>query len=136
MALYRATCVAIAEKGVLLEGPSGAGKSDLALRLVERGAKLVSDDYVELTAKAGALHAAPPKHIAGKLEVRGVGLVEVPYQKRTKVALAVELVARGQVPRLPDERTKAIAGVAVPVLRLHAFDAATPAKIRLALGEF
>lgn len=136
MALYRATCVAIANRGVLLEGPSGAGKSDLALRLIAQGAKLVSDDYVELTAKGRALIAAPPGRIAGKLEVRGLGLVELPYRGRATVALAVELVARGQVPRLPDETTKDIAGVAVPVLRLHAFDASTPAKIRLALGEF
>lgn len=136
MALYRATCVAIANRGVLLEGPSGAGKSDLALRLIAQGAKLVSDDYVELAAKGGALIAAPPRRIAGKLEVRGLGLVELPYRGRATVALAVELVARGQVARLPDETTKNIAGVAVPVLRLHAFDASTPAKIRLALGEF
>jgi len=34
---------------VLIEGASGAGKSDLALRLIDRGATLISDDYTILT---------------------------------------------------------------------------------------
>ena len=44
-----ATCVAIRGRAVLITGPSGAGKSDLALRLIDRGAVLVRDDYTVLT---------------------------------------------------------------------------------------
>ena len=40
-----ASCVAIDGRALLIEGASGDGKSDLALRLIDRGATLVSDDY-------------------------------------------------------------------------------------------
>jgi serine kinase of HPr protein (carbohydrate metabolism regulator) len=55
-----ATCVAIDGRGILIRGRSGAGKSDLALRLIDRGARLVSDDYTILAASGGRLRAAAP----------------------------------------------------------------------------
>ena len=39
-----ATCVTLGDRGMLITGPSGIGKSDLALRLIDGGAKLVADD--------------------------------------------------------------------------------------------
>ena len=39
-----ASCVAINGRAVLIEGRSGSGKSDLALRLIDQGGVLVSDD--------------------------------------------------------------------------------------------
>ena len=77
MTPYRATAIAINEKAVLLEGQSGVGKSDLALRLIGRGATLISDDYVTLEPKSGKLVASPPTGIAGKLEVRGIFIPKV-----------------------------------------------------------
>jgi len=44
--LVHATAIAIDGRAVLLRGPSGAGKSDLALRLIDAGARLVADDQV------------------------------------------------------------------------------------------
>ncbi len=130
---YHATCIVLGGVGVLLEGPSGSGKSDLALRLMAEGAKLVSDDYITLRERSGALIASAPENIAGKMEVRGIGLVEVDHVREAPVALAIELKPRRDIPRLPGEQTKTIAGVAIRCLILHAFDASTPAKILLAL---
>ena len=38
------TSVVIDDNGVLILGDSGSGKSDLALRLIDNGATLISDD--------------------------------------------------------------------------------------------
>ena len=65
-----ASCVALGEQAILLTGPSGSGKSDLALRLLDRGAILVSDDYTVLTANRGRVVATAPATIAGRIEVR------------------------------------------------------------------
>lgn len=48
MVLFRATAIELNKAAALIEGPSGSGKSDLALRCIGRGARLISDDYVEL----------------------------------------------------------------------------------------
>ena len=65
-----ATCVAINDQGVLLVGPSGVGKSDLALRLIDGGAELVSDDQTKVCLEKGKLLASPPDKLAGMLEIR------------------------------------------------------------------
>ena len=128
-----ASCVAIGETAVLLEGPSGAGKSDLAFRLIDRGAMLVSDDYTLLVRSGDRLIARPPERIAGKIEIRGVGLVDLPFVADRPVTLIVCL--QGEALRLPENRTRRIAGVEVRELVFAAFHASTPAKIELALGQ-
>src|ERR1700704_5070945 len=97
-----ASCVAIGRRGVLLLGPSGAGKSDLALRLIDQGAKLVADDRTILFVKRGALHAKAPASIKGLLEIRGVGIVALPVCDSVKIVLAVRLGREGA--RLPHPR--------------------------------
>lgn len=132
-----ATCVAINGAGLLLIGPSGCGKSDLALRLLNPGcsdataSRLVSDDQVEVTKAGGRLYASPPASIAGRLEVRGVGIVTVPHVWNVELFLAVELVSPYAVPRLPDRDTDPfeLAGVRLPRFRLAPFEASAPAKI-------
>lgn len=136
MSLYHATCILIKGKGVLLEGPSGAGKSDLALRLMSLGAQLVSDDYITLSKKAGALVATAPEKIAGKMEVRGLGLIDINHAREAAIDLVIELKPREHVPRLSKGNTKTLEGVSIPTLTLHAFDASTPDKILLALKLF
>lgn len=127
-----ASCVAIGEHAVLIEGRSGAGKSDLALRLIDRGAALISDDYTVLMRSARKLLATPPATIAGKLEVRGLGIVAMPYRDRVAVSLLVELV--DEVERMPPEpQTRRIAGVDVPVVAMNGHDASGPIKVELAL---
>ena len=127
-----ASCVAIGDRAVLIEGRSGTGKSDLALRLIDRGAVLVSDDYTVLTRREGALTASPPANIAGKMEVRGVGLIEVGYAQDVPVALVV--VADNDPVRMPEaEALRAIAGVMLPELRLSLLEPSAPIKVERAL---
>ena len=133
MALEHASCVALGGKAVLIRGPSGSGKSDLALRLIDGGAELLADDYTTLTRKGEQIIAAPPDEIAGKMEVRGVGLVCMPSASAAPVALVIDLVERDGVERLPEPRDTEIEGVRLPLLELWPFAASATAKVRLAL---
>lgn len=126
-----ASCVAIDGAAVLIAGPSGAGKSDLALRLIDRGAVLVSDDRTIVEPHDGRLIARAPDRIAGRIEVRGVGIVDMPFAANLPVALMVEA---DDVPaRLPDPATATLRGIAVPLARLALREASTPCKIDLLL---
>jgi hypothetical protein len=134
-----ASCVAIGNKGVLLLGKSGAGKSDLALRLIDGGAKLVADDRTILFVKNGALHARAPASIRGLLEIRGAGIIELPARDQVRLALAVMLGQEGS--RLPEPQfyPAPIAlqlNTKLPQIALDARFASTPAKIRAALTAF
>ncbi len=138
------TCVCIAGTGVLLVGPSGSGKSDLALRLIDNGgvlhsdaensSELVSDDQVVLQASGAAVVARPPDSLAGRLEVRGVGILRVPYLAETAIGLVIRLVPPEEVRRLPDrDRSKfKVCGIDLPLLCLAPFEASAPAKARAA----
>jgi serine kinase of HPr protein (carbohydrate metabolism regulator) len=127
-----ASCVAIGDRAVLIEGRSGSGKSDLALRLIDRGGVLVSDDYTVLVRERDTLIAQAPTTIAGRIEVRGIGIVEMPHAERAPVALIVTLV--DQVERFPEDRApRRIAGVALPEIALVASELSAPIKVELAL---
>lgn len=129
-----ATAVAIDGRGILLLGPSGAGKSDLALRLIDRGAKLIADDRVDLVNRDNRVTMSAPARIAGLLEVRGLGIVEFPSVE-APLTLAIELVAGEDVERLPDPDAELICGLAVPLLRLNPFELSAPIKVELALNR-
>jgi HPr kinase/phosphorylase len=119
------TCVARDSAGVLILGPSGSGKSDLALRLIGRGFDLVADDQVDLDDGV----ARAPEALAGLLEVRGVGIVRLPYLSRIKVKLVIALTDR--IERLPEPETHQALGV--PVVRVDAASASAPDRVALAL---
>lgn len=126
-----ASCVAVGDVGVLLRGPSGSGKSDLALRLIEGGAKLVADDRVDLHSDGTNLIAAAPPALAGLIEAVGLGPLAIPYRTEVTVGLIVDLVPRRSVERLPEPASETVLGIDVPYFHLDAFGAATPAKLRL-----
>ncbi|MET0137080.1 MAG: HPr kinase/phosphatase C-terminal domain-containing protein [Sphingobium sp.] len=127
-----ATSIAIDGRVVLLIGASGSGKSDLALRLIDRGATLVSDDYTDITVCAGQLIAAPPATIAGKMEVRHLGIVDMPHVHNLPVALAISLDDKPE--RMPDRSQRlTIMGIDIPLLRLNALEASTSIKVEMAL---
>lgn len=127
----------------LIRGPSGAGKSDLALRciaaprgplLVPGEVMLVADDQVNIARRIGRLEVSCPPAIRGKLEVRGIGIIDLPTVAAAELSLIVDLVPRERVPRLPDPPQQAVVlGIGLPLLTLHAFDASTALKLLIAL---
>jgi HPr kinase/phosphorylase len=133
MQTFHATAVVIEKKGVLLRGPPGSGKSDLALRLIDDGAVLISDDRTALIQRDGTIVAQCMASISGKLEVRGVGIVEVPYVEETALSLIVDLVDPDQVERIPLQRTEELLGCRIPSILLAPFEASATAKIKMAI---
>ena len=134
MGLIHATCVAVAATGVLIRGPSGAGKSDLALRLIDGGAELVADDYCEISARDGRLLAAAPLNLAGKIEVRGYGIITLPFRPSAAVGLVVDLLPEAEIERMPEATTCTLEGVTLRRVALDAFAASAPAKVRMIAG--
>jgi HPr kinase/phosphorylase len=132
--LVHATSVAIDGRGVLLRGPSGAGKSDLALRLIDAGACLVSDDQSLLTRRGDALIATAPPAIAGLFEVRGFGIVRLEVLPEAPVALIADLAEAERIERMPARRFETVLGLAVPLIAVAPFETSAAAKVRLALN--
>ena len=129
-----ASAVAIDGRAVLITGPSGSGKSDLALRLLDRGFTLVSDDQTIVKKDGSRLIASAPPTIAGKLEIRGIGIVEMQRSENVPVALIVELTS--EIPRMPDDsRERPILGVRVPLITIDAITASAPSKVAIALDR-
>ena len=130
-----ATTVAIDGQAVMIEGPSGSGKSDLALRLIDRGAVLVSDDYTLCVRTGTELRArVPSMTIAGRIEVRGLGIVAMPHVDDVAVALLVRLDPTPE--RMPERRLRKIAGIDIRQFVLDPHPASAPIKLELALrGE-
>ena len=131
--LLHGSCVALDGAGILLLAPPGGGKSDLALRLLGQGALLVADDQVEMSMHGAALMAAPPAALEGRLEVRGLGLLEGLPWVRARLVLAVELVAREAMPRLPEPANWVALGQAIPLLRLDGRAPSAPEVLKRAL---
>lgn len=124
-----ASCVAIDGRAVLIEGPSGSGKSDLTLRLIDRGWTLVADDRTIVERIGDRLFTRAPDRIAGRIEVRGVGIVSMPFVAGLPVALVV--TADSAPPRMPRPETTTFCGVALTMARLTLIEASTPCKIEL-----
>jgi serine kinase of HPr protein (carbohydrate metabolism regulator) len=133
----QASCVALGLQAVLIRGAPGSGKSDLALRLIDGGARLVADDLVELRRSERRLVAAwpadAPRSLAGHMEVRGLGIVRVPHRASAGLALIVDLAPGEPVERLPEPRSVTLLGLPVPLLVLDPFTASAVAKVRLAV---
>jgi serine kinase of HPr protein (carbohydrate metabolism regulator) len=130
-----ASSVASGGRAVLITGASGSGKSDLALRLIDRGFTLVSDDQTLVRRDGNRLIASAPPTIRGKLEIRGFGIIEMETANDVPVALLVELTS--DIQRLPDDsRERPILGINLPLVTIDAMTASAAAKVALALDRF
>ena len=127
-----ASCVESEGRAVLITGRSGSGKSDLALRLIDRGFSLVSDDRTILRKEGTKLIASAPETIKGKLEIRGIGIMDMVSVNDVPVALVVELT--GDMQRMPDDnQERVILGAGVPLVNVDAMTPSAPAKVVVAL---
>jgi serine kinase of HPr protein (carbohydrate metabolism regulator) len=133
MVTVHGTCITIDGHGVLLRGPSGSGKSDLALRAIDRGARLVAEDWVVLTRRGEAVIASAPSSLHGLIEIRGLGIMRVDAVAEARVVLVADMAEAGSIERMPERRQCEIEGVALPWLALAPFEASAPAKLRFAL---
>ena len=106
------SAIAFGNRGVLIRGLPGSGKSELALRLIDsqgfgRGAKplrakLVADDQVLLVREGSGIVMRAPNSISGKLEIRGVGIIELPHKSKTKLVLVIDLKPQTEIERMPE----------------------------------
>jgi len=143
--VIHATCVAVGGTGVLLLGPPGSGKSDLALRLIDTPGlatgqdmlttELVADDQVKLARTGNHLVATAPATLAGLIEIRGLGIVKVPYRASAKIGLAIRLAPSAAIERLPEPRANrtTMLGITIPLVEIDATAASAPARVRAAV---
>src|SRR5687768_6104701 len=102
--VLHASCVELLGTGVVLLGPPRSGKSDLALRLIDDGARLVSDDRLAVERHGGLLIGRAPDAIAGLIEVRGLGIMRIDHCASSRLGLVVALGGAESPPRLPEPR--------------------------------
>ena len=130
--ITHATAVAISGAGVMICGKSGSGKSDLALRLIDRGATLISDDYVDIRRTGGNLLLSPPANLAGKLEVRSLGILERDHLSGIALKMVVKL--KENPDRFPmDKQVMILLGISLPFYTLDAMENSAAIKAELAL---
>lgn len=120
-------------RGVLLFGGSGSGKSDLALRAVQAGWRLVTDDYALVWRSGDGLWARAPETIVGRIEARGLGVVPEPALCFVQAVLAVKCES-GSIERLPEPEVVHVDEMAIPCVRLRPFEASALAKLERALS--
>jgi serine kinase of HPr protein (carbohydrate metabolism regulator) len=102
------------------------------MRLIDRGAALVADDYVCLRTEDGHLFAGAPANIAGRIELRGVGILTLPCVPEAMVALLVDLDLPPE--RLPEPASRVIEGARIPVIGLNALETSAAIKVEAALS--
>jgi serine kinase of HPr protein (carbohydrate metabolism regulator) len=129
------TCVEVEGLGVLFRGPTGSGKSDLALRLIDSGARLIADDYTEISIENATLIARAPQNIRDLLEVRGIGILKIGGALQTNLGVIIDLVTPEQVERRPEDQSEVLLGIHVPQFRLFPLEASGPAKVRLVVRQ-
>lgn len=132
MQQIHATCVDWNGAGLLIRGPEGSGKSDLALRLIDAGAKLVADDRCDVEAVDDGVVARAPATIAGRLEVRGLGLVTLAETADgTRVAAVVDLAPAADIERMPPPAEAEVAGIKLPLYHLDPQSASAVTRLKL-----
>ena len=130
----QSTSVVIDDNGVLILGDSGSGKSDLALRLIDNGATLISDDISICRKNSNNIYLYCPPEIKGLLEVREIGIITVPFVERIKLRLVVNLKSNNNE-RFPKDSTYRILGIKIPIINIEGKNSSAVAKIKVKLNE-
>ena len=119
--------------GVLFAGQSGIGKSEIALDLVERGHRLVSDDVVMLTKKREVILIGTGTNMVQHfMEIRGLGFIDVKQmfgarsirsQKRLEIVVELtEYDPKVEYTRVGlDEESIDILGIGISIVKLPIF---------------
>ena len=128
------TSVVIDDNGVLILGDSGSGKSDLALRLIDNGATLISDDISICRKNSNNIYLYCPPEIKGLLEVREIGIITVPFVERIKLRLVVNLRSNNNE-RFPKDNSFRILGIKIPLINIEGKNSSAVAKIKVKLNE-
>ena len=128
------TAIALEDRGVLLTGPSGSGKSDLALRLIDSGATLISDDQTICERRKNEIFLFPHKKIHGLIEVRGVGLIKVPFIENVKLNMIVQLIDKPPE-RIPKKEEKKLLNLNIKFIKIIGKEASSTVKVKIKLFE-
>lgn len=128
------TSVVIDDNGVLILGDSGSGKSDLALRLIDNGATLISDDISICRKNSNNIYLYCPPEIKGLLEVREIGIITVPFVERIRLRLVVNLKSNNNE-RFPKDSFFRILGIKIPIINIEGKNSSAVAKIKVKLNE-
>ena len=128
------TSVVIDDNGVLILGDSGSGKSDLALRLIDNGATLISDDISICRKNSNNIYLYCPPEIRGLLEVREIGIITVPFVEKIKLRLVVNLKSNNNE-RFPKDSSFRILGIKIPIINIEGKNSSAVAKIKVKLNE-
>ena len=126
--------VVIDDNGVLILGDSGSGKSDLALRLIDNGATLISDDISICKKNSNNIYLHCPPEIKGLLEVREIGIITVPFVERIKLQLVVNLKSNNNE-RFTKDNSITILGIKIPIINIEGKNSSAVAKIKVKLNE-
>ena len=129
------TCVAMGNEAILFRGPSGSGKSDLAVRVSNGGGTLVSDDQTIIVRQEDELIMSSPENIRDKIEVRGVGIINMPAKKEVRLGLVLDMMPSEKIDRIPIPQFCWYLGLKVPVLGLQPFENSAPLKVQLAINS-
>jgi len=131
--LIHSTAISLNGDGILIKGPSGSGKTDLALRLIESGGKLISDDQVIIKRKAKKLFLSSPKELNGLIQLSGIGIVKADYVQNIPLELVVKLQPYKNLDPFPINKEEIIKDLSIPALNLYSFAVSATAKIKVAL---
>ncbi len=129
-----ATSVALEDNGVAILGESGVGKSDLALRLIDSGGTLISDDITLFSKSNCGINLYGIDETKGLIEVREVGIITVPYIEGIKLRLIVKL-KDCNLERLPKRNYMKILGQSFPKIEINGKNSSSVAKIKIKLNE-
>ena len=133
MFIIHSTAISLNGDGILIKGPSGSGKTDLALRLIESGGKLISDDQVIIKKKAKRLFLSSPKKLNGLMQLSGIGIVKADSVQNIPLELVVKLQPNKNLDPFPINKEEIIKDLSIPVLSLYSFAVSATAKIKIAL---